>query len=258
MLIDTHCHLDFPEFDKDRSLIIEKAKAAGVTRIINVGATLQSSQRAVQLAEQYPDIFATVGIHPHDAKECQEGALGTIKKLLENRKVVAIGEVGLDYFRNLSPRPVQEEVFEIFIALAIEKRLPLIVHSRNALLETLALLKANAEIKNSGVVFHCFSGDIDFLKKCLDEGYFVSFTGNVTYPKSSLLKEVVRFVPLKRMFLETDAPYLAPGNRRGERNVPAYLAELAQEIANLKNEPFDKICFETTKNAMKFFHLPIE
>ena len=124
--------------------------------------------------------------------------------------------------------------------------------------ETFALLKANAEIKNSGVVFHCFSGDIDFLKQCLDEGYFVSFTGNVTYPKSSLLKEVVRFVPLERMFLETDAPYLAPGNRRGERNAPAYLVELAQEVANLKNEPFDKICFETTKNAVKFFHLPME
>jgi TatD DNase family protein len=258
MLIDTHCHLDFPDFDRDRDQVFLNAADAGVKALINVGASFESSRISVQLASTSNNVFATVGIHPHEAKSYTSDLKVKLRKMIDdNKRIVAIGEVGLDYFRNLSPANVQEEIFEIFMELAVEVRLPLVIHSRGAHGRTLELLKANARVKDCGVVFHCFSGELKELKECLDLGFYVSFTGNITYPKSIHAKEVVRFMPLERMFLETDAPFLAPGNRRGERNAPAYLVEIAEEIAMIKGEPFEKICSQTTANAIKFFKLPI-
>lgn len=258
MLIDTHCHLDFPDYDCDRDQVLENAASVGVKTLINVGASFKSSQFSVQWAARHENVFATVGIHPHEAKNYTPALGLELRKLIEsNKKVVAIGEVGLDYFRNLSPASVQEEIFEIFMELAVESHLPLVIHSRGAHSRTLELLKTNARVKDAGVVFHCFSGELEDLKDCLDAGFFVSFTGNITYPKSIHAQEVVRFVPLERMFLETDAPFLAPGNRRGERNAPAYLVDIAREVSLIKDETLEDICFQTTANAIKFFKLPV-
>jgi len=256
MLIDTHCHLDFPDFDPDRDTVLENARAAGVEAVINVGASLKGSRDAVNLAVKYPDVFASVGIHPHDARLSSPEVLSEIEGLLENRKVVAIGEVGLDYYRNLSEPSVQVEVFRAFIGMALKARLPLIIHTRQAEKETLEILGSYGGLKSIGVVIHCFSGSEDFLKKCLDSGFFVSFTCNATYTKAQNIKNLVRLVPMERTFLETDAPFLAPEGKRGKRNEPANLVELAKEVAWLKNIDFERVCAETTKNARKFFRLP--
>ncbi len=253
MLIDTHCHLDFPDFDTDRDAVLLRARAAGVDLIINVGSSLKGSQQAVLLAAHYPNVFASVGIHPHDAKDCDKEALSDIKSLLDSKKVVAIGEVGLDYYRNLSDPKLQVSVFKEFIELAINRRLPLVIHSRQAEEETLGVLAEFTLKPLPKIVIHCFSGKEDFLKKCLDSGFFVSFTCNVTYKKAQALRDIVKLVPLDRMFLETDAPFLAPEGKRGKRNEPAYIVELAQEVARIKQIDLNKVCAETTKNAKQFF-----
>jgi TatD DNase family protein len=257
MLIDTHCHLDFPEFDADRDLVLERARAAGVGLIINVGSSIRGSQEAVGLAARYENVFASIGVHPHDAKECDEKALSVAEGLLAAKKVVAIGEVGLDYYRNLSLPQRQAAVFRSFIELAKKRHLPLIIHSRQAQEDTLAILKEADLKKLCGIVVHCFSGDMDFLKKCLDLGFFVSFTCNVTYKKAQPLRDIVRLVPLENMFLETDAPFLAPEGKRGERNESAYMVALAQEVGRIKGIDFEKVCFQTTQNAARFFKLEI-
>lgn len=258
MLIDTHCHLDFPQFIADRDEVVERAKTAGVGIIINIGSTLRRSRDVVQLALKYPHFYASVGIHPHDAKSFNQEAFKELDTLARQDKVVAIGEVGLDYFRNLSPSPDQVKVFEKFIELAGSTRLPLVVHCRKAQDDVLSILKAHKDLLKNGVVIHCFSGGVDFLGSCLDLGFFVSFTANITYEKADLSREAVAFAPLERMFLETDAPFLAPLGRRGERNEPGYLPELAHEVARIKSLDFDKVCFETTKNAKSFFNLNME
>ena len=257
MLIDTHCHLDFSDFDRDRDSVLKRAHAAGVSAVINVGSSLSGSRRAVLLAKAYPNVCASVGIHPHDAKECDDEAFKEIEELAVTKKVVAIGEVGLDYYRNLSPPEIQVGVFKSFIGLAIKRDLPLIIHSREAAEETLAVLSESDSKNLRGVVVHCFSGTIDFLKKCLDLGFFVSFTCNLTYKKAQNLREVMNFVPLERVFLETDAPYLSPEGKRGERNEPANVVSLAHEVARIKKIDFEKVCFETTQNAKRFFNLSL-
>ncbi len=255
MLIDTHCHLDFPQFDADRELVVERAGQAGVKTIINVASSLKASRDAVALAERFPGVFASIGIHPHDAQECDDAAFEIVRSLARAQKVVAIGEVGLDFYRNLSPQRDQEQVFERFIALAHEARLPLIVHTRLAHERAFDILKSNRAFDLGGVVVHCFSGDTAFLTRCLDAGFFVSFTCNVTYKKAEGLRSVLSHVPLDRLFLETDAPFLAPEGRRGQRNEPAYLPALAEVVARVKGEDLGTICEKTTQNAKTFFRL---
>ena len=257
MLIDTHCHLDFPEFNNDRDAVLSRAAAAGVNVIINVGSSLRGSREAVNLAGQYENVFASVGIHPHDAKDCDAKALEEIGKLAAGDKVVAIGEIGLDYYRNLSLPEVQIGVFRNFLKVALEAHKPVIIHSRQAETETLSILR-DFGLKNlKGVVVHCFSGNLDFLKKCLDLGFFVSFTCNITYKKAEALREIVSFVPLDKMFLETDAPFLPPEGKRGKRNESSYMVALAEAVAGIKRIDLDKVCFETTNNAIKFFGLEL-
>jgi len=253
MLIDTHCHLDFPDFDTDRDAVLLRARERGVDFLVNVGSSLKGSEQAVLLAAHHPNIFASIGIHPHGAKDCDKQALLDIESLLNSKKVVAIGEVGLDYYRNLSDPKLQVNVFRNFIELAINRRLPLVIHSRQAEEETIGVLGEFASKPLPKIVIHCFSGKEDFLKKCLDSGFFVSFTCNVTYKKAQALRDVVKLVPLDRMFLETDAPFLAPEGKRGKRNEPAYIVELAQAVARIKQIDLDKVCAETTKNAKQFF-----
>lgn len=255
MLIDTHCHLDFPQFIADRDKVVERARAAGVKSIINIGSTLRRSRDVIDLASQYGQFYATVGIHPHDAKSATADAFKELETLARVESVVAIGEVGLDYYRNLSPCDKQIEVFEKFIELARSLSLPLVVHCRQAHSDLLSILKAHKASLEHGVVIHCFSGDLVFLKESLDMGFYVSFTANITYEKSQVLREAVAFAPMERIFLETDAPFLAPQTRRGERNEPAFLPELAHEVALLKSLDFEKVCLQTTENAIHFFNL---
>jgi len=255
MLIDTHCHLDFPDFDADRDIVIREAQKAGVGFFIDVASSFEGSKRALRLSKTFEQVYASIGVHPHDAKDCGSEQWPALEALISEDKVVAIGEVGLDFYRNLSEPAVQVEVFRKFISLAERSSLPLIVHSRLASDQTLAILKEYPVACSTGVVIHCFSGDMDFLKNCLDLGFFVSFTCNVTYKKADAIREVLKFAPLDRMFLETDAPYLSPEGKRGKRNEPANLLELAREVSRVKQIDFDKVCAETTKNARKFFRI---
>lgn len=256
MLVDTHCHLDFPEFNDDREEVIKRAKAAGVEYIINVGSSLENSRAAIKLSQSYPQVFASVGIHPHDAKDFSETNLLEIKELSKNHKVIAIGEVGLDFYRNLSEENVQEEAFRKFINLAKEKNLPLIFHCRDAQADFLRILKEESFPRMRGVV-HCFSGDSDFLKQCLDLGFYISFTCNITYKKADNLRQVLKLAPLDRLLLETDAPYLSPEGFRGKRNEPCQVKLLAEYITKIRNTAFDEIAQATTENARELFKIGV-
>jgi len=256
MIVDTHCHLDFKEFDHDREKALERAREAGVLYLINVGSSLVGSERACKLASTHDSIFATVGVHPHHAEEVTEEVFSKIESLAKNKKVVAIGEVGLDYCKSPSPPGKQKEIFIRFIKLAANLKLPLIIHNRDAALDTLEILKSNCGFPVPGVM-HCFSGDRKVLKQVLDLGMYVSFTCNLTFKNAKNLQEVAKYVPLNRLFLETDAPFLAPQAYRGKRNEPAYITELCTELSFILNLPGEEIEEATTENANRFFKLSI-
>ena len=256
MLIDTHCHLDFGEFDEDRSAVMENAKASGIEYFINVGSNLEGSRKSVELAAEYERVFASVGIHPHHAGEVTESALNEIKLLAENKKVVAIGEVGLDYCKSPAPPERQKEVFCKFIEISKKLELPLIIHSRDASRDTLDTLKKMFSFPIKGVM-HCFSGGEEELREVLDMGMFVSFTCNLTFKNAKRLREIAKHVPPKRLLLETDAPFLAPQVYRGKRNEPAYITELRDILSELLNLPKEEVEKITTDNAKKLFGLKI-
>jgi len=252
-LVDTHCHLDFPEFDKDRQEVIDRAQAAGIVSIINVASTLEGSRNSVALSENYDCVYASVGIHPHDAKELSEPALAEIKNLAKNKKVVAIGEVGLDYYRNLSPSDLQQTAFRKFIRLAQETGLPLIIHCREAREDFLKILKEETLPPVKGVV-HCFPDDRQLLENVLRLGMYVSFTCNLTFKNASKLREMVKdLVPMDRILVETDAPYLAPEGLRGKRNEPSYMVKVVEEIAKLKGISIEDVARVTTLNCAGLF-----
>lgn len=252
MLIDTHCHLDFPEFDKDREQVIRTAGDHGVGCIINIGSSLCGSVNSVDLSKKYPQVFAVVGCHPHDAKDFSEEDFKTVAELARNEKVVAIGEIGLDYYRNLSPQDRQRDLFIRFIRLAKDLGLPVVIHSRAADQDTLDIIKTNGLKK---AVVHCFSSNEVFLREILDLGFFVSFTCNITYKKAEGLRDIVKITPIDRIFLETDAPYLPAEGYRGRRNEPWFVKILAQEIARIKGLSFEEVCRVTTENAINFFKI---
>lgn len=252
MLIDTHCHLDFPEFDKDRDEVIKRAGLCGIGYIINIGSSIEGSKKSCELALKYSSIYATVGIHPHEADRIDKQAIAAIGELAKKDKVVAIGEIGLDYFKNYSQAKNQRHLFMSLIKLAKESGLPLVLHSRQAQDDTLKILK---ELMPLQCVVHCFSGDENFLKNCLDLGFLISFTCNITYKKAQNLRNVVRAAPLDRIMLETDAPYLPPEGLRGRRNEPSNVKCLADEIAGIKNISFEEVANITSANAKKFFKL---
>lgn len=254
MFIDAHAHLDFPDFDNDRDQVIRRAQEDGIETIINVSSSLKGCRAALDLAKRYDIVYASVGIHPHDAKEINQDTFNKIEGLVASQKVVAIGEVGLDLYRNLSPADIQKEVFLRFMKLSLSSCLPLIIHSRQAESDTLEILKKNTKGNLKGVV-HCFSGSLDFLKDCLALGLYISFTCNITYKKSDNLRELVKSVPVDRLLLETDCPYLAPEGMRGERNEPVNVKVLARKIAELRNCSIEEIAAKTTENAKRLFGL---
>lgn len=251
-LIDTHCHLDFPEFDQNRDEVIERAKAKGVYRAINIGSSIKGSRKSVELSRKYDYFFATVGIHPHEADKLGNDDLNIIRELAKEDKVVAIGEIGLDYFKNFSKLQNQLPLFLNQLKLAKELNLPLVLHTREAKADTLRILKEAMPIK---AVVHCFSGDKDFLSECLNLGLFISFTCNITYKKAEGLREMVKLTPLDRLMLETDAPYLSPEGFRGKINEPAQVRLLAEFVSNLKGESLEEVSLKTTENALNFFNL---
>lgn len=253
MLIDTHCHLDFPVFDLDRDQVIRRALDAGINYFINIGATLESSTASCSLAQKYPEIYATVGVHPHDADTFDCKTEARLRQLASEKKVVAIGETGLDYYRNLSGKENQKQAFLKQVTLARDLDLPVVVHCRLAEEETLQILKAALPLR---AVVHCFSGDKIFLEKCLACGFLISYTCNITYKKASALRTMVSLTPLDRLMLETDAPYLSPEGFRGQRNESAQIKLLSTEVSRIKGVSFGEIADQTTKNAKDFFKLP--
>jgi len=252
MLVDTHCHLDFPEFDTDRGLCLKRAIDAGFKFLIDVGSDLENSVRAVELARNYDFVFACVGIHPHDADSANDEKISRIRKLCDDKKVVAIGETGLDYFRNISSKQNQQSLFRKLLKLSKDVSLPVVIHSRDAHEDTLSILKSELSLPINGVI-HCFSGDEAFLKKALDLGLLVSFTCNITYKKAQNLRDVVKICPLNKMMLETDCPYLPPDGLRGQRNEPFNVKILAEMVAQLKNIALSEVADVTTSNAESLF-----
>lgn len=252
MLIDTHAHLEMREFNDDRDDVIKRAHEAGVDYIITIGTTMESSRDAVRLAEQNDSIYASVGIHPHEAKDALHPSYEILRRLAGHPKVVAFGEVGLDYYYDHSPRSVQQRVFRDLLREARKEGLPVIVHDRDAHDDTLRIISDEWEPALGGVM-HCFSGDIAFARRMMDLGFFISIAGPVTYPKAESLRDVVRQVPIERVLIETDAPYLAPQDRRGKRNEPAYVRRAAEEIARLKGLTVEDVARITSFNAMQLF-----
>ena len=253
-LFDTHAHLHFPEFADDLGAVLARARAAGVRRVLTIGTNVETSRAAVALAAREPDVWASVGVHPHDAGEADATALAEIEELAAEPRVVGIGETGLDFFRNLSPRDAQERVFRAQLALARRVGKPVIVHCRDAHEATLAIL-AEERVDEPGGVMHCFSGDVEIARRCLGLGLLISLAGPVTYPKARALPEVARFVPGDRLVVETDCPFLPPQPYRGKRNEPAYLAITAARVAELRGESLQTLAARTSENAAKLFGL---
>jgi TatD DNase family protein len=249
-LFDTHAHLHFPEFDGDRAEMLARARAAGVTRMLTIGTEIPTSRAAIALADAEPDVWATVGVHPHDAGEADADVLAEIERLAGRPRVVAVGEIGLDFFRNLSPRVTQERVFRHLIGVARRVRKPVVVHCRDAHPEVLAIL-GDERAGEVGGIMHCFSGDVEIARRCLDLGLLISLAGPVTYPNARALPEVARFVPADRVVVETDCPFLPPQGYRGKRNEPAYLALTAARVAELRGEPLDDFARRASDNARR-------
>jgi len=252
MLVDTHCHLDFKQFDADRDVVIRRACDAGISYFINVGSTLDSSNAACALAAEYAQVYAGVGVHPHDADSFNQEAEDRLRQLAIRSKVVAIGETGLDYFRNLSSKAHQLHAFHKQIKLAKDLNLPLVVHSRQAEAQVMQVLKSAMPMR---AVIHCFSGDESFLRECLDSGFFISFTCNITYKKAQGLRDIVRLTPLEKLMLETDAPYLSPEGFRDQRNTPEQIKLLAEAVSLIKGISVEELADKTTANAKEFFRI---
>ena len=252
--IDTHVHLHFPEYDKDREAVIEASRKAGVETFVNVGTGVESSRKSLQLAKDHASLYATAGIHPHDAKDATPEDFAAIAELLKEPKMVAVGEVGLDFYRGHSPREKQEQIFREFLRLHHALKKPLVIHCRDAYEEMLAVIKSEIPPPYDGVM-HCFSSDKDTMKKFLDLGFFISFAGPLTYKKNDGLREACRACPKDRLVLETDAPFLPPQSRRGTRNESAFLVETAQAASELQGVPLERLGEITTANAKRLFRL---
>jgi TatD DNase family protein len=254
-LFDTHAHLHVPEFDGDRDALLERAREAGVRRMVTIGTEPESSREAVSLAAREADVWATVGIHPHDAAGADAAALEAIERLAAEPRVVAIGEIGLDYFRNLSPREDQERVFRALLGLARRAGKPVVIHCRDAHEDVLRILAEERVAEVRGIM-HCFSGDVAIARRCLDLGLLVSLAGPVTYPNARALPDVARFVPADALVVETDCPFLPPQGHRGQRNEPAYLAITAARVAALRGEPLEAVAARMTANACALLGIP--
>ena len=255
VLIDTHAHIDFQQYDADRQDVVYRAKESGVAGIINVGIDLPTTQKSIQIAEQFTNVFATAGVHPHDVGKAEQQDLEELKELINHPKVVAIGEVGLDYYRYLSPIETQRKLLRKFLNWSLETEKPLIIHTRDADDDIIALLKERQKSSWRGV-FHCFSGDEKMADKVMELGFYISFTGTITF-KNSRSTQIMKNIPLERLLVETDCPFMAPVPQRGKRNEPAFVNYIAQKIAHEKNIPISEVQKITTANAIDLFNIEL-
>ncbi|HWQ72225.1 MAG TPA: TatD family hydrolase [Desulfitobacteriaceae bacterium] len=252
MIWDTHAHLDDPRFqEKYFAEVCERAKLAGITRILNPGFNLPSSKRAVQLAQDYEFIYAAIGVHPHNAVEATPETWASLFQLAKKPKVLAWGEIGLDYYRDLSPRVKQKEVFIQQIELANQAGLPIVIHNRDSNEDCLKIIKEHPP--EYGGAFHCYSASWEMAKILLRQGFYLSFAGPLTYKNARNIVEVAKNIPLDRFFVETDSPYLTPEPHRGQRNEPAFVREVIARMAELRNMSFEQIASMATNNAKRFF-----
>lgn len=256
-LIDSHAHLEFPQFDEDRPAVLERARDAGVETLLAIGSGTGPHRldAAIPFAEEHDWIFATVGIHPHEAKLAAEEHFPRLQELARHPRVIAWGEIGLDYFYDHSPRDVQQRVFRRQLEQARAAKLPIVIHCRDAWADCLEILEQDWRSAGLGGILHCFTGTADDARRGLNMGFLVSFAGNVTYPKAQPLREVARDVPLDRLLIETDSPFLSPQGRRGKRNEPAYVAEVAKALASVRHLAAEEMAARTAANFRRFFRL---
>jgi len=253
-LIDTHAHLDFPEFLGDIPATLTRAEQCGVRTVITIGIDIASSRKAAELSGKYPSVYATAGIHPHDSFVLDEASLRELEDILQEERVVGIGEIGLDYYRDMRPHPVQQECFRRQLEIARTIGKPVVFHIRDAWDDFFRIV-ADYAPSFAGAVMHCFSGDWETAVRCLDMGFYLSIPGVVTFPKPGALHEVVRKSPPDRLLVETDAPYLAPIPFRGKTNEPAYVLYTARMVAQLRDEPLEQVAEQTTRNARAVFRI---
>jgi TatD DNase family protein len=254
-LIDSHCHLDSAEFNDDREAAIARAFEAGVESMLAIGTGNgpPDLEAGVRLADKYPAFYATVGIHPHDAAKAAQDDLGHLADLLSHPKVLAVGEIGLDYHYDFSPREIQKLVFIEQMGIAAEARKPIIIHTREAWEDTLALIEQHWTPHGLGGIMHCFSGGPEEARRAIDHGFHLSFGGIVTFPKALAVQEAAKSTPRDRILIETDAPYLAPVPKRGKRNEPALIVHTARKLAELRGESYEEFCATTSENFCRLF-----
>lgn len=256
MFIDTHVHLNAEQYNEDLQDVIDRALEAGVNQMVVIGFDQKTIKRAIELAEEYDFIYAVVGWHPVDAIDCTDEDLQWIEELASHPKVVAIGETGLDYHWDKSPKEIQQQVFRKQIQLAQRVNLPLVIHNRDATEDVVRILQEEQAEKTGGVM-HCFGGSVETAKTCIDMNFMISLGGPVTFKNAKKPKEVATEIPLEWLMIETDAPYLAPHPHRGKRNEPSLVPLVAEEIARLKGVSIEEVAQATTENAKRFYQLPV-
>jgi len=252
MYFDTHAHLDDPQFKEDQEQVINRAREAGLELIVNVGYNVNSARKTVQLTKKYQFIYGTVGMHPHDANKLDGASIQELRKLAGEPKIVAIGEIGLDYYWNHSPHDVQQRVFRRMIDLAREVKLPIVIHDREAHEDIFRILKEE-KASEVGGIFHCYSGSWPLAKEAIKMGFYLSIAGPITFQNAKKTVEVVQEAPLDYLLLETDSPYLAPVPFRGKRNEPAHVVKVAEMIAQIKGLPLEEVGRITTENGKRAF-----
>lgn len=254
MFIDTHVHLNADQYEEDLEEVIQRALDANVTKMVVIGFDRKTIEKAMELTEAYQFIYAVVGWHPVDAIDCTGEDLQWIESLAKHPKVVGIGEIGLDYHWDKSPKDVQQELFRKQIHLAKKVELPIIIHNREATADVVQILKEEGA-REVGGIMHCFSGSVETARECIDMNFMISLGGPVTFKNAKTPKQVAEEIPLEHLLIETDAPYLAPHPNRGKRNEPAYVTLVAEEIARLKDMPVEEVAEATTRNALKLFNI---
>jgi TatD DNase family protein len=256
-IIDSHAHLEFEQFNDDRAAVLDRARAAGVETLLAIGSGTGPDRlnAAIPFAEEHDWIYATIGIHPHEAKLATEEHFAQLDELAHHPRVIAWGEIGLDYFYDHSPRDVQKQVFERQLTQARAAKLPIVIHCRDAWPDCLDILERDWQSSGLGGILHCFTGTLEDARRGLEMGFVISFAGNVTYPKMQHLRDVARELPLDRILTETDSPFLAPQGHRGKRNEPAFVVEVAKALANVRDLAADEVAATTANNFRRFFRL---
>ncbi len=254
MLIDSHAHLEMPEFANDLEDVVQRAKHAGVEYIFTVGTEKKDWNRTLEIAHAYPCVYAILGIHPHNAGDVDSEDYAILSGLCRDEKVRALGEIGLDFYRDRSPREMQRKRFREQIGLARELKLPIVIHDREAHQETLEILNSE-KAETLGGIIHCFSGDTRMAGECIDMGFCISIPGSITFKNAERFQEVLRQLPLEHLLIETDAPFLAPVPFRGRRNEPGFVRVTAEKIAEIKKISFEEVADATTQNALRIFRL---